>query len=285
MADILEGMVDKNIIQEVPPQEAAIGKEVPEEMGSETHALINIEEISIVLDRIIPKQISYVLLKCGTLIYISQESLNKVCQLPPAEYTNIFNSMEKWDYPEHRFSDLNTIRTKNNEYLAEFLNENSMYTYRDKVYFQLALRYMSKCGYAYPGSTRSDRKIDTPIPLDMIHVQENEHIDDHVMDQVMSLYRDFLFCSWSMCPGMFNSYLSAHADPEMGLDTVSKVLADLHRYDFIWPRFHCIRVGIDEDDTIKEDFGEESDGEFQEIGEFGEAGEVGVEDDDDEIIN
>ena len=211
------------------------------------------------------------MLKCGTLIYISQESLNKICQLPPSEYINIFNSMDKWDYPEHRFSDLTTIRERNSKYLAEFLDEASVYTYRDKVYFQLALRYMSKFGYAYPGTPRSDRNIDTPLPLEDMFVQENEHVDDHVMDQITSLYRDFIFCSWATCPGIFNSYISAHADPEMSLDTVNKILADLHRYDFIWPRFHCIRVGIDEDEEIKEGFGEESDmGEYQDIGELDE---------------
>jgi hypothetical protein len=222
----------------------------------ESPGLMNIEEISIVLDRILPKQISYVLLKCGTLVMISPEALSSVSQMPPEKYNTIFNSMEEWDYPVHRFPsprDLEQIKVKNNKYLSEFLADVSEYTYRDKVYFQLALRYMRKCGYAYPGTERSDRNVDTPIPLDMLIVQENEHVDDHMMDQVMSLYREFILCSWPTCPGLFNHYLAAHADPKLTLDTVNKVLADLHRYDFIWPRFHCIRVGIDPDQEINQD--------------------------------
>ena len=236
-------------------------------MPPENPGLMNIEEISIVLDRILPKHISYVLMKCGTLIMISQESLASVSQMPPEKYNTLFDRMDDWDYPAHRFpapENLEYIKQKNNKYLAEFLRDTSEYTYRDKVYFQLALRYMKKCGYPYPGTERSTRNVDTPIPLEMLVVQENEHVDDHVMDQVMSLYREVVFCSWATCPGLFNHYLLAHADPKVTLDTTNKVLADLHRYDFIFPRFHCIRVGIDEDQEIAEELDEDGEEYYDE---------------------
>lgn len=202
--------------------------------------LKNIEQIALLMDAILPKKISYVLLKCGTLVMVKESASSE---------DSIFNSFDNWDYPEHRFNvpeDLRQVKIRNQEYLNHFLNS-SDHTETEKKFFQLALRYMQKCGYAYPQGDRSERKIDTPLPVGEICSHFN-------LGSVQFVgHRELVFCSWPTCPGMFNHYLTKNDDPPMNLQTVNVILSDLHRYDFIFPRFHSIRIGVDqEEDNIKE---------------------------------
>ena len=212
----------------------------------ENLGLNNIDKISKILEKILPNKIGYVLLKCGTLVMINPESVSKVVK---GEENAIFPDLgeDKWDYPEHRFNiqeNLDQVVRMNQEYIREFLASKST---QEKIYFQLALRYMNNCGYAYPGGERSDRNVDTPIPIDGL-------IKNYKLDaEEFKNERDFIICSWPTCPGLFNHYICANDDPKLNLQTASGILSDLHRYDFIWPRFHSMRVpvldnGAEEDD-------------------------------------
>jgi len=202
--------------------------------------LKNIEQIAVLMDAILPKKISYVLLKCGTLVMIKKERMNE---------DSIFDSFENWDYPEHRFNvpeDLRQVQQRNQEYLSHFMNS-SDHSETEKKFFQLGLRYMQKCGYAYPGGERADRNVDTPLPVAGICSHFN------LGSVQFAGHRELVFCSWPACPGMFNHYLTLNSDPPMNLQTANVVLSDLHRYDFIFPRFHSIRIGEDEKDEDEKD--------------------------------
>ena len=197
--------------------------------------LKNIDQISVLLDAILPKKISYVLLKCGTIVMVKKEKMD--------DEDSDFSNFDNWDYPEHRFNvpeDLRQVKGRNQAYLNHFLNS-SDHGEIEKRFFQLGLLYMQKCGYAYPGGERSDRKIDAPLPIAEICSHFN------LGSVQFAGYRELIFCSWSTCPGIFNHYLTANDDPPLNLQTANVILSDLHRYDFIFPRFHSIRIGVDDE--------------------------------------
>lgn len=199
----------------------------------EDFGLTNIDIVAKVLDAVLPKEIGYVLLKCGTLVMIKPESIAEV----HGEKNSIFTDIgeDSWDYPYHRFNnqdDLSQIVTENQKYLCEFLENRSV---NEKIYFQIALKYMRQCGYPYPGGERSDRFVDTPIPIEVFI--QNLEIDKEEFVE----YREFLMCEWQSTPGLFNHCITSKVNPKMNLPMANHLLADLHRHDFICPRFHSMR--------------------------------------------
>tara|TARA_R100001163_G_C5067722_1_gene207101 strand:+ start:6099 stop:6761 length:663 start_codon:yes stop_codon:yes gene_type:complete len=217
-------------------------------MSFEKAGLPDIDKIALLMNKILPKEIGYCLLKCGTLIMINPQSLKQLESSPESdddpdadiddkdvEEKVIFPNFDNWDYPQHRFTaqeHLEQVKGQNNEYLKSILDKNTLKSH----YFQLALRYMEKVGYPHAGKPRSERKIDTPLPISGLCKTYGIDVEQ------LEGFKELVFCSWTNAPGIFNHYITKTGDPKLTADTASKILADLTRYDYIWPRLHSIRV-------------------------------------------